>query len=174
MRVDLYSLVHKAQRFHLFRLADEIGKADFSSAADADRVSHRVREMLEHLEDHAHNEETYIHPLFAKAGTQAESLETDHQHLGAAIERIEALLQESRWQDLYAEYMRFLGTYLLHLDAEESAQKNVLWPRFTDAELAEVFGRFKADRPPAKAKQDLEFMLPALNAAELARVLPRT
>ncbi len=167
MRVDLYTAIHKAQRFHLFQLANAIGGADLDSDAAANALADRVREMIEHLRDHAHNEETYIHPLFDAAGGGAGPLRQEHGELDADLEEIEHAVAEDRRQDLYAAYTRFVGKYLLHLSEEEEAQRRVLWPRYDDDTLRGVLDRFKAERPLEKAAADFEFMLPALSAREL-------
>ena len=170
MRVDLYTAIHKAQRFHMCQLANVIGGADLESDEAANALADRVRQLIAHLRDHAHNEETYIHPLFDAAGTGAGPLRDEHDELEAALEELERVVGEGRRQDLYPAYTRFLGQYLLHLSEEEEAQRQVLWPRYTDDTLRGVLDRFKAERPRDKAAADLEFMLPALSASELANL----
>lgn len=170
MRVDLYTLVHKAQRHHLHKLLSDMGRTDFADDADAARVAGELKHMIAHLKDHARNEETYIHPLYASLGRAAEPLEADHHALEGALEALERLLDQGRFGELYPAYARFLGVYLLHLDAEEKAQTDVLWKHCTDEALAAVFNRFKAERAPALAKEDLAFMLPALSVPELTRM----
>jgi hypothetical protein len=167
MRVDLYTTIHKAQRFQMFELANTIGCADMGDDALAATLAERVRHTIEHLRDHAQNEEMYIHPLFERAGSGADSLRQGHAELEADLQEIEHVLGEGRQQDLYATYMRFLGKYLLHLSEEEDAQKQILWPRYDDQALNAVLDRFKAERPREKAAADLEFMLPALSIPEL-------
>ena len=171
MRADLYTLVHKAQRFHLFQLANEIGGADLTQEEEAERISQRVRDMIEHLRDHARNEETYIHPLFRGAGVSVSNqLEGEHRDLETDMERLETILNERRWSDLYGEYTGFLGRYVVHLSEEEAAQREVLWAEYEDSTLLAVFNRFKSERSPQAARADLELMLPALSIAELGRV----
>src|SRR5690606_29630220 len=143
MRADLYSLIHKAQRFHLFQLSDELGLADFKNTSDAKRAETLTRQMIEHLRDHAKNEETYIHPLFKRIGTDTvEHLEKEHGELEEEITKLEATLREGRWEDIYGQYTRFLGSYLTHLAEEESAQREILWTRYDDQALMAVFNRF--------------------------------
>jgi hypothetical protein len=163
MRVDLYATIHKAQRFHMFELASAIGCADMETEALAERVRH----IIEHLRDHAQNEETYIHPLFDRVGSGADVLRHGHEELEAGLQEIEHALGKGRQQDLYATYTRFLGKYLLHLSEEEAMQKQVLWQRYDDHALKAVLDRFKAQRPREKAAADLEFLLPALTVPEL-------
>jgi hypothetical protein len=171
MRIDLYTTIHKAQRFHLFELSNAIATADLESTEAAAAIGARVRGMIEHLRDHAQNEETYIHPLFDGAGDDAEFLRREHDDLDAGLEELERVLSTGRQQDLYAVYTRFLGKYLSHLSEEEDAQRHVLWSRYDDDTLARVLNRFKAERPRDKAAADFEFMLPALSAPELVRLL---
>jgi Hemerythrin HHE cation binding domain len=170
MRVDLYATIHKAQRFHLFELANAIGCADMGKDTLAATLTERVRRVIEHLRDHGQNEERYIHPLFDRAGGGADSLRHGHEELEADLQEVEQMLDEGRQQDLYAAYTRFLGKYLLHLSEEEDAQRQVLWPRYDDNALNAVLARFKAERPREKAAADFEFMLPALSTAELGRL----
>ncbi len=163
MRVDLYATIHKAQRFHMFELANAIGCADTATDALGERVLH----IIEHLRDHAQNEETYIHPLFDRVGSGAEVLRHGHEELEADLQEVEHALGKGCQQDLYASYTQFVGKYLLHLSEEEAAQKQVLWQRYDDPALKAVLDRFKAQRPPEKAASDFEFMLPALTIPEL-------
>jgi hypothetical protein len=166
MRVDLYATIHKAQRFHMFELANAIGCAEPGNDAPAATLAQRVRHLIEHLRDHAQNEETYIHPLFDLAGGDAESLRRAHEELEADLQEIEHVLTNGG-KSLYATYTRFLGKYLLHLSEEEDVQKQILWQRYDDHALKDVLDRFKAERPREKATADFEFMLPALSIPEL-------
>ena len=168
MRVDLYTAIHKAQRFHMFQLANAIGGADMESDRAATALADQLRDLIEHLRDHARNEETYIHPLFDGVGTGAAALRHEHDELEADLEELERVLGGGRHQNLYPAYTRFLGRYLLHLSEEEEAQRQVLWRRYDDDTLRGVLGRFKTERPLDKAAADFEFMLPALSAQELA------
>lgn len=170
MRVDLYSFVHKAQRFHLFQFSEDLGMADLANPSEAAKIAERLHHLLEHLKDHAYNENTYIHPLYKALGSVAEPFERDHHKLEGEIEKLEDLLKTKQWNDLYSHYTRFLGLYLLHLDEEESAQREILWKNYDDPMLLAVFNRFKIERPPHLAQDDFEFMLPALNAGELTRM----
>ena len=170
MRVDLYSFVHKAQRLYLFKLSSEISVTDFSNNAEADRITHQLREVIEHLRDHAKNEEVYIHPLYAKLGNMIGGIEQDHHDFEGDLNALEEVIEQKRWDELYVQYAHFLGKYLLHLAVEENMQKEVLWKHYDDATLLAVFNRFKMERSAQASKQDLELMLPALNMMELTRM----
>ena len=170
MRMDLYRLIHKAQRFHLFLLANRMGRSDFQDSDEATSIGAELRTLIEHLRDHARNEEIYIHPLFDGIDRMAESLEMEHQALEADLGELAAIVAEQRWSELYPAYNRFIATYLEHLDNEEHAQSEILWPNYQDDELLAVFNRFKAERTPQAARADLELMLPALSVLELSQM----
>jgi hypothetical protein len=167
MRVDLYGSIHKAQRFHLFRLSNDIGGADCNDATEIESLFARLEKMLDHLRDHARNEEVYIHPLFNEIGVAAGSIAEEHDELESEIRDLERILEERLWDDLYPRYTTFLGRYLLHLRAEEVAQRDELWPSFDDEALRTVLNRFRAERPVEATCADFEFILPALNVPEL-------
>ena len=170
MRVDLYRLIHKAQRFHLSGLLIRLGQTDASDQPSMERLAAALADLIEHLRDHAGNEEKYIHPLFERIGGAA-TLEREHVELEARLSSLEQVLSGHDWHGLYGHVARFLGEYLLHLDEEETAQRTTLWPNYTDEDLAAVFHRFQAERAPDTARADLAFMAPALSPAESGRLL---
>lgn len=171
MRTDLYGLVHKAQRYHILGFARELSRANLDDAATRERLLSEVRAIADMLIDHADNEERYIHPLYEALGDGAKSLDDDHRALDARISEWLRIVEADRWIDLYRATMRLIAEYLLHIDAEECAQADILWPSYTDSELGAVMARFKAERDPAAASKDLELMLPALSVPELGVLL---
>ena len=168
MRTDLYGLVHKAQRHCLFALGRELGEADVDDPAARTHLASAVRDIAAMLADHAENERRYIHPLFARVGAAPESLEREHHDLEAVLDRWVEIVDQGRWAELYRATMRIIGEYFLHIDGEERAQAEVLWPNYTDAELAAVMARFKAERDPAAARADLALLMPVLSAPQRA------
>jgi hypothetical protein len=171
MRTDLYGLVHKAQRYHLFGFARELSRANLDDAATRQRLRGEVQAIAEMLIDHANNEERYIHPLYEASGHGAISLDQDHRALDGRIAQWLQIVESDRWSDLYRATMRLVAEYLLHIDAEERAQADILWPSYTDSELGAVMTRFKDERDPSSASRDLELMLPALSVPELGGLL---
>lgn len=170
MRVDLYTFVHKAQRLHMFRLSEAIGSADLSQVDEVDDIEKQLVELIDHLKDHAQNEKNYIHPLYQKVGAVGDHFDGEHESLDIEIHKIEKIMQEKRWNELYTVYARFLGIYLLHIDEEEASQREILWKHYDDKVLSETFMRFKSERPQHLAKKDFEFMLPALSVPELTKM----
>lgn len=170
MRFDLYGLIHKAQRFHLLRFSNALGRSDLADTVANSRIVAELQRLIEHLRDHARNEETYIHPLYEAIGTAAAEIEKEHHELEQTLSLLEEIVKARLWDSLYSAYNRFLASYLAHLDAEETAQSELLWPNYRDEELLAVFQRFKRERAPALARADLEFMLPALSVIELSNM----
>ena len=171
MRVDLYRLVHKAQRFHLFSFALDLSRSDLTLPGEQQRIANEVRHIVDTMRDHAHNEETYIHPLLTRVDQRAsDSLEHSHQSFEHELEHIVEIVDRGDWNALYPATMRFIGEYLLHIDHEENTQRDILWTRYTDEELGEVLARFRAERSPEKAEADMAMMLPALNPFERAQI----
>ena len=166
MRTDLYGLVHKAQRHRLFALGLDLGSADVDDPATRTRLASAVREIVAMLADHAGNERRYIHPLFATISRAAEAIEREHHELEAALDEWVKVVDQGRWTELYRATMRIVGEYLLHIDAEERVQAEVLWPHYTDAELTAVMVRFKAEREPVAARADLQLLMPVLSARQ--------
>jgi hypothetical protein len=165
MRTDLYGLVHKAQRHRLFTLGHELGPADVDDPATRVRLASAVREIVAMLADHAENERRYIHPLFAAISGAADRLEREHRELEGVLDQWVKIVEEGRWTEMYRATMRIIGEYLLHIDAEECAQAEILWPNYPDADLAAVMARFKAERDPAAARADLALLMPVMKPA---------
>ncbi len=168
MRTDLYGLVHKAQRHRLFALGLELGTADVDDPATRSRLARAVRDVVAMLGDHAENERRYVHPLFSRLGGAAEEIEREHRELEALLGHWLEIVDRGRWSDLYRATMRLIGEYLLHVDAEERAQAEVLWPNYTDADLTAVLVRFKAERDAESARADLALLMPVLSASQRA------
>lgn len=169
-RTDLYNFVHKAQRLRLFALSGDIGRADFSDAAETAALDTALRDALAHLREHAEIEAHYIHPLYQKVGDTAAEFDAEHELLEREIMYLEELANEGRWEELHRAWNGFLGRYLVHLEEEEAAQESILWERLPDEDLQEVFARFQRERAPEKLRSDLEMFLPALSAPELIRM----
>jgi hypothetical protein len=170
MRVDLYSLIHKAQRFHLFRLANELGQSDCSDLMAMTALADRVLRLVDHLHDHAHHEERYIHPLYQRIGVDLAALETDHQALAGRLTALRTLVHAKHWDRLSSGIIALITAYLPHLEEEERIQRDVLWPAYGDGDLAAVMQRFRMERTPAMSRSDLELLLPAMSVAEIARM----
>lgn len=169
-RVNLYFLIHKAQRAHLFDLSAKIGRADFSDAMEANVIQQELRDMIQHLREHAINETTFVHPLFEEVGNQVDSIDEGHEDLEKELDKLQAMLNTKQWNQLYSALNRFIALYLTHLDEEESLQEEVLWKHFDDARLDAALTAFKKSRSPGQMMEDIKFMIPAMSIPELTKM----
>jgi hypothetical protein len=170
MRIDLYTAIHKTQRFHLFRLAQQLGRADASRPESWPPLCREVKVWLDLLEAHAQHEHDFIHPLFERCSDCATHLDAEHEALGRAMDELKQTLAAGHLDLLYARFVAFLGVYLVHIAKEEQLQASVLWTHCSDTELGDVFMRFRQSRSPDEARRDLQLMLPALSIDELTRI----
>lgn len=180
MTVDLYGLVHKGQRYRLFQFALALSCKDLNEPAEQHFANDEISKLVAMLTDHARGEEHYIHPLFAVQDATAaeraalERLENEHHTLETHLAELSSLTREGRFNELYSAVMRFIGAYLLHIDAEERLQRTLLWPRYSDHELLAVMTRFRAERDPALIREDQKQLLPAMNKPELVAFVRNT
>jgi len=170
-RVDLYGFIHKAQRYHLYTLASKIGQTDFTDSGEIESIEKELRAMITHLEEHSHHEDTFIHPLYREIGDGAATIDEEHDELKEELHKLEEILNQKQWHELYPQMNRFISLYLSHQDEEEQTQAKILWKHFDDARLAGVLVAFNAQRSPEAKARDMEFILPSLNVKELIRLL---
>lgn len=170
MRIDLYTGIHKTQRFHLFRLAERLGRANQSQPESWPSLGAELQMWLGYIEAHAEHEHKFIHPLFDRCQDGAARLDAEHEALGRAMAELTQTLSAGNWDGLYGRFAAFLGAYLAHMAEEERLQSAVLWTHHSDEELAEVFTRFRQSRSPEEETRDLQLMLPALSIDELTRI----
>lgn len=169
-RVDLYTVIHKAQRVHMFELSAKIGRLDFGDEQAVGEMNDELRHFVTHIREHGHHEDIFIHPLFRELGNEAVVLDEEHDDLDKELDQLETILDQKNWQQLYPAFNRFIAIYLLHQDEEESLQASVLWKHFDDGRLLGAFGAFKASRSPSQHAEDLKFILPGLSTLEIAEI----
>jgi uncharacterized membrane-anchored protein YjiN (DUF445 family) len=171
MRFDLYSLIHKAQRKHLFDLSVNIGRANLKDPAQLSPLKEELEIMVERLRKHAEVEDTYIHPLFHKIGNQGEMIEKEHHDLERLLDNLEKSLSLENQESLYTRFNQFLIAYLSHIDAEETAQKDILWKHYDDKTLQEVIQRFTASLTPEQSLDSFKFIFPCISLQERDSIL---
>ncbi len=181
-RIDPYTFPHKALRRILFDLVAGASVLDADVPAELRALDTAARRTFLALEEHARNEETFLHPVIgAKLSGVVDRLAAEHHRSEARIAAlrtatghvVDGLAGAERARaalELYRDLARFAADYFIHLD-EEEALLPTYWERFTDDELGDVMARFHASRAPAEATADLERMLPALTPAERAQLL---
>lgn len=171
MRYPIYNAIHKAQRQHLFELSIKIGRSNFSDPTQLAKIKDDLKKMIAHLRKHTHSEETFIHPLFAKIGHTGHMLETQHHDLEKLLDDLKTIVSSNDGATLYTHFNHFLVAYLQHIDAEEIAQAEILWEYYSDEELIEAMKGFHQSLSPQEVMENMAFMLPCLNAAEVTHFL---
>lgn len=167
MRFNVYATIHKAQRYHLFHLSIKIGQADLLDHQQFQHIKEELQEMIQHLKEHAINEETFIHPLYYQMKEDLTFLEHQHEEIEAILEKLQHYLESNtNPSELYTLVNQLIAHYLLHIDEEEKVQQTHLWPAYTDAELKAVIDKFKQSRTVDQNEKDLAFILPCLNQTE--------
>lgn len=165
-KVDLYTVIHKAQRVHMFELGAKIGRLDHSDKQATEDVLQELKSFITHIREHGQNEDNFIHPMFREIGDYAAPLDEEHDELDKELDKLEKVDIEN----LYPAFNRFIAIYLLHQDEEEELQRTVLWKHFDNDRLQAAFEAFKASRSPAQNVEDLKFILPGLSIRELAAI----
>lgn len=168
-KIDLYTLPHKAQRAHLFALGIRVGRADFSDQVEKQHIENELRLIISQLRDHSYHENTFLHPLYREICEKASILDDEHDHLEESLNKLESILTNEKWEELYAELNRFISAYLAHQEEEEQSQRDLLWKHFDNERLSLVMNAFKA-HTSSKTFDFLKFALPALSLPELVQI----
>lgn len=170
MRVDLYKLVHKAQRYHLFNLSIKIGKINFNDPLQYAMLKTELNGMIDHLKKHMEHEETFIHPYYQNFEDKLELLNYQHEKLEPLLYKLEHSLSEEP-ETLYPLFNQFIAAYLEHIDEEERLQKEILWENFSDEELAKVMIKFTQSLSKEQLAEGMEFTLPSLGVNEVIHTI---
>lgn len=180
-RTDPLTPVHKAIRKRLFELGVLVGRTDLDDPSAVVAFEPDFDRATALLKVHANFEEGYLLPLARKYGiTDSDHFAEEHRHhdqeLDALIEQLKSLRQGRAAQgaagrNLYQALSRFVASYLLHLDEEETKLLPQIFAKVPNAEVAAEFQRFRATRPPELAKGDLISILVAQSPAERAGML---
>jgi len=156
-RVDLYSMPHKRMREVLFQASMKLAAVDFSNEETLSTASTEVRKCIEELDQHAKNEESFLHPLYLERIADKKilaHLNKDHHHFEETLVNIKHLLSDLEGtpstdlkerrvnlRKLYRAFDKFLGEYMLHLEEEED-QLQLIWDAYTNEELFHLFHCF--------------------------------
>jgi hypothetical protein len=162
MRVDLFSMIHKAVRSVLFELSLEAARVDLTSAASIDGLAGRIDRTLELLDEHARIEEMFVMPaLRALDELLADELAAEHRALEVVqieVERAMATLEQSDLAargDAGANLIRVINhlvsVQLVHMNREETEIMATLWAGMVDPDLGALRMRM-ADSLPAERR----------------------
>ncbi|HEY3421478.1 MAG TPA: hemerythrin domain-containing protein [Methanomassiliicoccales archaeon] len=177
---ELYKNIHKGQRFEMFRISDLAGQAEPEDPESLTRLSARIAAFRDELRNHAHTEETYVHPILAqRVPGGARKLEQDHTVMHRQLDDLVAMTEtmmsnksipstegKALFQELYLAWNRFVAFYLEHIDYEEEQAQPELWRLCSDEEVKGIFGHIIGSEAPEMLAFDLGIMLPAVSRGE--------
>ncbi len=181
-RFNAYSLVHKGLRAMMSQTLLNLGRTDWSDAADSAGVLGQVRDLLDFCESHSRHENDFVHPAVEERlpGLTAKLAE-DHRRLDRSIAVLHAQLavQEARQgaarirggEVLYLDLTAFVADNLQHMHFEETEINLAMWAAYSDADIMAVQRRLVASLSPQEAALGLRRMLPYASPGERAAML---
>jgi len=181
-RPDLYLFVHKGLRAFLSDTLHRCGRMDPSDDGDVSETLAQVRGLVEICHGHLRKEEDYMHPaLEARRPGAARRTMDDHAgHLRAfedieagvrAVEQAHGAARGAAARQLYRHFALFVAENFEHMHVEETANNEILWATYTDAELLALQKQIIGSIPPAEMQAVLRWMIPAMAPAERAQML---
>lgn len=166
MRLDLYTVIHKALRALLCDTLVAMGRMDASDDAEVAAALAALRRVIALGRHHLHQENQYIHPaLEARRRGAACASAKEHTEHETAFERLEALalhvergrgaVREAAALELYRELALHAAKDFAHMHAEETENNAVLWAHYSDAELAGIHRTILASVGPQLMNENL-------------------
>lgn len=183
-RVKLFEAAHKGLRSALSQFSYLLGKCDFNSTQDVNKIHSLGKDLCMMLSSHASDENTLIlAALEAKIPGSSKHDIDDHERLEHDQNAIEKMLDEikelnSKGEDalgtgaeLYIKFSKFHGEYLLHTVEEETETQRLLWENFTDPELHAIRGKIIAGFTPETFEKWQSYIMPAITQSDLLVML---
>ncbi|MDM7941976.1 MAG: hemerythrin domain-containing protein [Hydrogenophaga sp.] len=181
-RLNLYAGIHKALRAFMADTLIQVGRTDFTDAADVGRTADQVDELMALCASHVAHENDFVHPaLESRCPGVCLPVARDHDahlhhiaHLRDAARALrvqEGAEREPALQALYLALALFVADNFQHMHTEETVHNAALWAAYSDAELIGIHDALLATIPPAEMMQVMRWMLPNLNAPERLDVM---
>jgi len=183
-RVKLFEAAHKGLRNALSQFSYLLGKCDFNSTQDVNKIHSLGKDLCMMLSSHANDENTLIlAALEEKVPGSSKHDMDDHERLEYEQDAIEKLLDDikelkSKGEDalgtgaeLYMKFSKFHGDYLLHTVEEETETQRLLWENFTDQELHMIRGKIIGRFTPEAFEKWQSYIMPAITQSDLLVML---
>ena len=182
-RHEIYRNIHKAVRRIVYSEALALGSADFRDQKSMRESLEQLRGTITLLEEHARQEETFIHPaLESRVPGITKSFEETHEdderlfdrlrELESQIEAVEDNDQRvALGNQLYGMFNTYIGDYLGHLDREEAELEQALWDHFTDEELVAIDQKLMGSIPHERMAVWVSVICNSWNASDLTAIL---
>ncbi|OPY31204.1 MAG: hypothetical protein A4E32_01654 [Methanomassiliicoccales archaeon PtaU1.Bin124] len=182
--IPLYAGIHKGQRRWLAEMIVRAGRTDFTQRAEVEWLMNQLDLFLAHHREHAELEQRFVHPrlsLIVPGGARAIEEEHEEHHemlkdMIHSLDRIKGIPPDHPTlpligQDFYLALNRFVASYLMHIDYEESYVQNVLLNDSTAEEIMDIFQQILAAQPATSLRDNLTLMLAAMNVPEAVGLL---
>lgn len=183
-RVKLFEAAHKGLRNALSKFSFLVGKADFNNPNDIYILYPLGKDLFMMLRTHANDENSIVlAELEVKVPGSSKHDMDDHEKLEGDQDRLEELLDEikdmsSKGKDasglgaeLYINFVKFHGEYLIHTHEEETVTQHLLWENFTDAEIHAMRGKIIARFTPESFEKWQSFIFPSITHAARVQML---
>lgn len=183
-RVKLFEAAHKGLRNALSQFSFSLGKCDFNSTNDVNRIHSLGKDLCMLLNIHANDENNIIlAELEAKVPGSSKHDMDDHERLERDQNAIEKLLDEIKelntkgedalgmGAELYMKFSKFHGEYLLHTVEEETETQRLLWENFTDPELHAIRGRIISKFTPEVFEKWQSYIMPAITQSDIVMMM---
>ena len=181
-RMEMYRPIHKAIRHLLYSTAHQVGAADFRNEGAARETLDKLDRTISMLKEHAGHENRFVHPpLESRVPGITKPFDKDHddeERIYAQLEQLAAQILSSGGDQptalgnqVYALFNSFIGSYLAHLDKEETELEKALLDHFTDEELMNMEQNIMGSVAPQQMGEWLGVICSSLNADELTGML---
>lgn len=183
-RVKLFEAAHKGLRTALARFSFLVGKADFNNKDDVNALYPLGKDLFMMLRTHANDENSIVlAELEAKVAGSSKHDMDDHVRLERDQDQIEELLDEIKdlsgkgkdpsglGAELYINFEKFHGEYLIHTHEEETVTQHLLWENFTDPEIHAMRGKIIARFTPESFEKWQSFIFPSITHAARVQML---
>jgi hypothetical protein len=185
-QVDLYTNIHKGQRFRFFMISKIIGSMNASDQNALTALENELISFQEHMYLHAGHEENVIHPLLSeRVPGGANRLNEDHRIMHRQFDELDRCFgeikekptdfekREEQCLEFYLAWNRFLSFYFDHINYEEEYVMPTLWKLCASDELVDTFRKVLADQTPKELMDSYGMMLPATSPTERVMILKR-
>jgi hypothetical protein len=181
-RENLYLVVHKGLRMCMGDTLAAVGRMDPHDEDEVVATLARVRGLLDLCRCHLELEDRHLHTAMeARHPDSAAHTAADHVEQSAALARLEARIEAVEAANdidrdpvalaLYRELALFVADNLEHMQVEETANMELLWACYSDAELRAIHDAIVGSIAPADLLSYLRWMVPAATPAERAELL---
>lgn len=176
-RVNFYTLIHKALRYHLYQYAMDLGQSDFKTHQIPD-LYERFLKLKYELKRHAAVEDKFLHPFMEQhLAEDVKQIEADHQHHDSDLAELEQLFEQMQphsqsqsrqalGQQLYLKYNLFVAKFVEHLHLEEFVVMPKLWTLCSDEALMAPHKALMQSISPDEFKAYIAMFMPAINTQE--------